>query len=225
MTEALFVVEANPEAPRCRMCPRPARWIATAGEWGMYCAGRSCSNRERLCQSCGRLFEMGHSGAGTKYCSETCKARGYGAGKASRSTKYAPCAWCGEVPAAPHSRAQGLWPWICPTCIEPIRHVVGRLKQHRVPHVKARKLLAEPGCDVCGKDLLALVPDGSTGKLRAALVVDHDHRCCPQAHSCGACVRGFLCGTCNSAAGLLRDDPDIANRMAAYLANASERVA
>jgi hypothetical protein len=29
--------------------------------------------------------------------------------------------------------------------------------------------------------------------------VDHDHRCCPGATSCGRCVRGVLCGSCNLA--------------------------
>lgn len=38
--------------------------------------------------------------------------------------------------------------------------------------------------------------------------VDHDHSCCPGPRSCGGCVRGLLCGACNSGIGLLNDDPD-----------------
>ena len=30
-----------------------------------------------------------------------------------------------------------------------------------------------------------------------ALSVDHDHRCCPGLRSCGRCVRGLVCATCN----------------------------
>lgn len=39
--------------------------------------------------------------------------------------------------------------------------------------------------------------------------VDHDHACCPGVNSCGKCIRGLLCPTCNKAMGLLRDDPNL----------------
>ena len=40
------------------------------------------------------------------------------------------------------------------------------------------------------------------------LVVDHDHACCPGETSCGECVRFLLCSNCNTAFGLLKEDPD-----------------
>lgn len=50
------------------------------------------------------------------------------------------------------------------------------------------------------------------------LVVDHDHACCPdRKSSCGDCVRGLLCRSCNLALGYLRDSPDLALAVAAYL--------
>lgn len=42
------------------------------------------------------------------------------------------------------------------------------------------------------------------------LVMDHDHRCCPSNRkTCGNCNRGFLCRRCNTALGMLRDDPEV----------------
>lgn len=41
-------------------------------------------------------------------------------------------------------------------------------------------------CEICGSD--------NHGKT---LHVDHDHACCTSYPTCGKCVRGFLCYTCN----------------------------
>lgn len=37
------------------------------------------------------------------------------------------------------------------------------------------------------------------------LSVDHDHACCPGPRSCGRCVRGLLCITCNTTIARLED--------------------
>ena len=49
------------------------------------------------------------------------------------------------------------------------------------------------------------------------LYVDHDHSCCPGTKSCGECVRGWLCATCNMGLGILQDDEEILSNLLEYL--------
>ena len=47
--------------------------------------------------------------------------------------------------------------------------------------------------------------------------VDHDHNCCPNGGSCGACVRGLLCHLCNKGIGGFEDDVDRLRQAIFYL--------
>jgi hypothetical protein len=51
------------------------------------------------------------------------------------------------------------------------------------------------------------------------LAVDHDHTCCPGPTSCGRCVRGLLCSTCNDVMAHARDDRAYFERAIRYLAS------
>lgn len=209
------VPEASQPAPRCPMCARPARWMARAREYAMYCAGRACSNRERICQSCGEGFHINVGGAGTKYCSTECKRAGY---RCAESLPPPLCAWCGRsAPPGGTARRDGIWPYICIDCTSPISHLTTRLRSHHVSHERARQLLDDPGCEVCGRDMVTKARDPNTGRFRSLLAVDHDHDCCPGVRSCGLCVRGLLCMQCNAAAGLLGDEPERARSLALYV--------
>ena len=56
-------------------------------------------------------------------------------------------------------------------------------------------------------------------KKSPAVVVDHDHTCCPGSYSCGRCVRGILCSKCNLGIGHFGDDPDTLHNALTYIRN------
>ena len=47
--------------------------------------------------------------------------------------------------------------------------------------------------------------------------IDHDHSCCPGYRSCGRCVRGLLCASCNHMLGKAHDRPEVLEAAASYL--------
>ncbi len=53
-----------------------------------------------------------------------------------------------------------------------------------------------------------------------SLHVDHDHSCCSGNKSCGVCVRGLLCGGCNSMLGMAQDSCDTLRAAVTYLCEA-----
>jgi hypothetical protein len=67
-----------------------------------------------------------------------------------------------------------------------------------------------------GQDQRCAICRRATG-ARKRLAVDHDHACCDKPTSCGQCVRGLLCSTCNKTLGHFRDDPAAFLRGALYL--------
>lgn len=74
-------------------------------------------------------------------------------------------------------------------------------------HAPEKRICSNPGCDERGN-----------------LHVDHDHRCCPlgvfgKGHkkSCGECIRGWLCSSCNTSLGMLQENPRRIQGLLEYL--------
>lgn len=92
-----------------------------------------------------------------------------------------------------------------------------RLLYYGITDEHYAELLAAQGgvCAICKEPEIA--KSRHTGEI-AALQIDHDHGCCGARQRCGKCVRGLLCGRCNRALGLLRDDPSLIAAAGDYLA-------
>jgi hypothetical protein len=71
------------------------------------------------------------------------------------------------------------------------------------------------GCAVCNAASSAITT-GPRG-AKTGLHVDHDHACCPGEYTCGECIRGILCQSCNNVLGRVKDNPATLRALAAYL--------
>lgn len=74
-----------------------------------------------------------------------------------------------------------------------------RLRNYGITQEQYDKLKADQGgvCYLCSN------PQKIAGKPGAELDIDHDRRCCPGSSSCGQCIRGLLCRSCNRLVGRL----------------------
>jgi hypothetical protein len=109
--------------------------------------------------------------------------------------------------AAPYCRP-------CVSAYEKARHAANPIRRAALrfsltdDEYKALLSRAAGKCDLCGK----LV------EQKRALHIDHDHKCCPaKAKSCGKCIRGVLCSTCNTGLGCFKDDPELLEKAIDYL--------
>jgi hypothetical protein len=109
-----------------------------------------------------------------------------------------------EAWRATHARSQREW-----RKKNPQRHAEQKanwdLKRFGLTYADYRRMFVEQGgaCAICGT-----TEPGGQGKTRT-LVVDHCHRTDR--------VRRLLCTCCNSALGMVDDDPEILKKMIAYL--------
>lgn len=55
--------------------------------------------------------------------------------------------------------------------------------------------------------------------------IDHDHSCCPErSRSCGNCIRGLLCNSCNQVIGFFKDDISTVQSAIDYLTKYSYEI-
>jgi hypothetical protein len=178
----------------------------------------------RVCETCSAQFQVQYQSAtrpgGGRYCSRACNPRfreladsrvALSIGPTRASIDVA-CAGCGRVfTTKVKNIARGGGRFCSRACNPAYQPRFSPVQKHRRYNLSRnygltvedfeRMLLAQHGrCAICES-----LPDGPHG----VLVVDHDHMT--------DTVRQLLCNNCNTAVGLLRDDPVRAEKLAAYL--------
>lgn len=91
-------------------------------------------------------------------------------------------------------------------------------------HMRKRYIVGRHGLTLADYDRILTAQDGvcaicgGVNQNGNALSVDHDHGCCPSSsRSCGKCIRGLLCSSCNHGLGRMKDDPARLRAAADYL--------
>lgn len=132
--------------------------------------------------------------SGARYCEEHATCRDYRlTGAAHTKYRKIDCELCGAQ--AKVSRQSTYV--ICNECVEPRRGLINAARNHGVPWEILRKWLSAPSCELCRRPLY--VGKGKGGAQGFA--VDHNHNCCPGGTGCTKCIRGLLCGACNTQLG------------------------
>jgi ribosomal protein S27AE len=156
------------------------------------------ANLKRLCSYCDGPVSPDLI-ASAKYCSERCRDL-VALDKEKASYSEQACPGCSQPFTPRHANRK--------YCGECGHYRSKTLARHHLTGAQFDHLMSEQGsaCAICQTSL-----DEETVR------VDHDHSCCPTQGSCGKCVRGILCQPCNSALGMLRDNPAFCREAANYL--------
>lgn len=164
----------------------------------------------RTCAACGNDFLA--RAVNHKFCSERCSKQYLSEWRKNRRAamrEQIPCGECGK----PFLRNSGSQLY----CSDDCRKIVKQRataesfmrNRYRITMEQFNEMSAAQGhrCAICDK------PFGR----RSQIHIDHDHRCCPSDMTCGNCLRGLLCGQCNTMLGMAKDDPAILTRAVKYL--------
>lgn len=179
----------------------------------MTCSVEECPSPVEVKGMCSKHYQRvrrhGHPTLVTRSCRECCAEFQYEPTNGVRRFLCAPCVGRNQQARwARYNHRQS-----AAATVEPEFYV--RLQAYRfrsnirrygiTPSDFDAMLAAQCGlCAICGD-----APDPEGRGAYARLHIDHDH-------TSGA-VRALLCGRCNSALGLFRDDPDLLRAAAAYL--------
>ena len=136
---------------------------------------------------------------GARYCEEHATGKDYKATgvahHAGRPLISHECSFCAQVvDMLPTNRWKA-----CRPCQDSNAGLLGSAWAHGATVDMVRSWIRRARCELCDRQLyLGKGKSGSQG-----FNIDHDHRCCGPGRSCGKCIRGLLCTTCNTGLGQL----------------------
>lgn len=133
--------------------------------------------------------------------------------------------WSDGVPmdAPKHSRRRTI-PCVVDGCAEMLVWTEsGLCKRHRHQaypdkHLSYRYKMTDTGYDTLLQSQGGVCAICGNLPGHRKLDVDHDHKCCPDGPTCGQCVRGLLCRSCNLKLSPF-EDPEWAFKANQYLDN------
>lgn len=142
--------------------------------------------------------QMARPAQGARYCATHSRSAGHNPGS-GKEQAHCPCGRTylrmhRTIPQTDPTRA---WHDQCPACRHLSPLTLSQLRTHHVPYDQAMAWLSKRDtleCELCGRTL------GRKGGLNHACI-DHNHACCPHDSSCGSCIRGVVCSSCNTGLG------------------------
>jgi len=160
---------------RCRGCYKYHSAMAYRRKLGpLPCAFPGCSAPRRQVQR-------------AKYCDDHTTSRNYEPQRIQQT-----CASCGQT--KPIARTKKYI--ICSACHDQHAKLITQATAHKATQEALVQWMKSPECALCNKRFYT-----GRGRTRSAFTIDHDHTCCHGGTSCGQCIRGILCSSCNMSLG------------------------
>lgn len=102
------------------------------------------------------------------------------------------CVVCDQLKMVPRRKLYD----VCPSCHDANARLIANAMQHHVDQMTLATWVLRPHCHLCGQRFYF-----GRGSADAVFHIDHDHSCCNGGTSCGKCIRGLLCRSCNMSLG------------------------